>query len=164
MSFVVCRKQKLQAQKKEDPLLRVATVDLSQATFNKDLALCHGNNHYHHKIPRGDYNYRQQATPLMASDNGDQETVIRNPDGSCPPSYEGDWAALTRTALPSEVEHSLSHTRPQKKEIPLPDLPVYFELDPHNTNTKDMMANSAHAMALRAAQQVDLGLESRYSA
>ena len=147
---------------------------MSQGTFNKELGPCPGSNHYHHKIPREDLAYKQQSTPLMATfdpeGQGGQEgqSIPRNPDGTYPPPYDSYWG--NRAQAPSRVERTHSHESPRlnrqtkRGEIPLPDLPVYFELDPHSTNTKDMMANSAHAMALRSAQSIDNGLDSRYSA
>ena len=162
----------MEAQKKEDPLLHVATVDMSQGTFNKDGVAFTGGNHYHHKIPRGDCAYRQQSTPLMGTNDNEHSgqeslSIGRNVTGSYPPPYDTDWGS--RNQAPSRVEHQHSCESPHpnrqiKREIPLPDLPVYFELDPHSTNTKDMMENFAHAMALRSAQSAENGLESRYSA
>ena len=146
---------------------------MSQGTFNKELGPCPGSNHYHRKVPRGDNTFQQQSTPLMATYDPDQQSgqesqsIPRNPDGTYPPPYDSDWR--NRAQVPSRLERAHSHESPRvnrqnKREIPLPDLPVYFELDPHSTNTKDMMANSAHAVALRSAQNIDNGLENRYSA
>ncbi len=158
----------MKAQHKGDPLLHVATVDLSQGTLKNDAGPCPGANHYLHKIPRGDCAFRQQSTPLMGNCDGDQDLVPRNPDGSFPPPYDSDWSARVHgmTGLGDQVhpQESPRHGVLVKREAPLPDLPVYFELDPHNTNTKDMMANSAHAMALMCTRQTDPELENRYSA
>ena len=157
----------MEEQKKEDPLLHVATVDVSQGTFNKDGVAFTGGNHYHHKIPRGDCAYRQQSTPLMGTNDNEHSGQESLSIGRNVTPYDTDWGS--RSQAPSRVEHQHSCESPYpnrqiKREIPLPDLPVYFELDPHSTNTKDMMENSAHSMALRSAQSAENGLESRYSA
>ncbi len=172
--MIYFRRKKQNSQKKADPLLNVATVDLSHRTpIDKDDVNCNGPGHY----PR-DYAYRQQIAPLMGNQDCEQNplndtlVILRNPDGSYPPPYETGWnggsgpvpsSGMLRTHTYVDSPGLERHVKP---DLPLPDPPVYFELDSQVGNGRDF-ANSAHAMALKShnvPHHGDYGEIGRYSA